>query len=54
MNYEEFENYEFKSYHLYNIIRISDGSSLLRGASVKSVYEMSEMVGRDNIKIYIY
>jgi hypothetical protein len=54
MTYEEFVNYEFKHNHLYNIVRISVGDDVLRGASVKSVHEMAELIGKDDIKIFIY
>lgn len=54
MTYEEFINYEFKHNHLYNIVRICDSKEVLRGASVKSVHKMAELVGKDDIKIYVY
>jgi hypothetical protein len=54
MNYEEFKQLLRPHDKLYNIVRISDNKDILRGASVKSVEEMADLVGSENIKIFIY
>ena len=54
MTYNEFTKLWNPLSHLYNIVRISDRTELLRGASKESAEEIIKQVGGRNVEIYIY
>jgi hypothetical protein len=53
MTYNEFTELINPLDHLYNIV-IKDGRTGLRGCGKKSAEEFIELVGKENVKIYIY
>ena len=53
MTYKEFTELLTPFDHLYNIV-IKDGRSGLRGCGKKSAEDFIKLVGKDNVKIFIY
>jgi len=53
MNYKQFTELLEPYNYLYNIV-LTDGRHGLRGAGKNATEDFVELVGKDNVKIFIY
>ncbi len=53
MSYKEFTELLEPYNHLYNIV-LNDGRTGLRGANKKSTEDFVKLIGKTNLKIFIY